>query len=407
MSHAVRSRPVPHGRLLAAAGLVVLSVAGCSTPALPRSVPAAASAGPSVSGPPALPAPTGTRPVGTTALYLKDTSRPDPWVQEAKAREIMVTLWYPARAGEGRRAPYMTAKESELILKGKKVTGAPYDLLSRTRTHAYEDAKPAGREGGLPLVVLSPGFTMPRSTLTALAEDLASWGYVVAGVDHTYENYATTFPDGRVAECAACDSDSDPGFGTAVAGIRAADVSFVLDRLTGRGAKWEGASLIDASKVAMVGHSIGGAGAVAAMLKDDRIRAGIDMDGTTYARIPKSGLSRPFLFMGSAGHRPGGRDNSWDRDWKLLTGWKRWVVLPGADHQSFTDVPLLATALGIRVPGDLSPARSAEITRAYVRAFLDLHLRGEPQPLLDRPSSRYPEAEFCAPDTKTCGVTPR
>ncbi|KAB8188102.1 alpha/beta hydrolase family protein [Microbispora catharanthi] len=389
MSHAVKD--------LAVAGLVVLAAAACTAPAPPRSVAAATSPSAAPTGAAALPAPTGPHPVGATTLYLKDTSRPDPWVPEVRARELMVTLWYPARAGEGSRAFYMTAKESELTLKGKKVTGVPYDALSRARTNALKDAKPAGRKGGLPLVVLSPGFTLPRSTLTALAEELASRGYVVAGVDHTYENYATTFPDGRVAECVACDSDTDPGFGTKVAGVRAADVSFVLDQLTGPDAKWEGSSLIDASEIAMAGQSIGGAGAVAAMLKDSRVRAGIDMDGTTYARIPKSGLSRPFLFMGSAGHRPAGRDNSWDRDWKLLTGWKRWLVLPGADHQSFTDVPLLADALGIAVPGDLSPARSMEITRTYVRAFLDRHLRHEPQSLLDEPSPRYPEVRFCTP----------
>lgn len=394
MSHAVKD--------LAVAGLVVLAAAACAAPAPPRSVAAATSPSATPTGAAALPAPTGPHPVGATTLYLKDTSRPDPWVPEVKARELMVTLWYPAQAGEGPRASYMTAKESELTLKGKKVTGVPYDVLSRTRTNALKDAKPAGREGGLPLVVLSPGFTMPRSTLTALAEELASRGYVVAGVDHTYENYATTFPDGRVAECVACDSDTDPGFGTKVAGVRAADVSFVLDQLTGPHAKWEGSSLIDPSEIAMAGHSIGGAGAVAAMLKDSRVRAGIDMDGTTYARIPKSGLSRPFLFMGSAGHEPAGRDNSWDRDWKLLTGWKRWLVLPGADHQSFTDVPLLAGALGIAVPGDLSPDRSAEITRTYVRAFLDRHLRHEPQPLLDEPSPRYPEVRLCTPGGAAC-----
>ncbi|MFI7626184.1 alpha/beta hydrolase family protein [Microbispora rosea] len=395
MSHAVKH--------LAVAGLIGLAAAACTAPPPPRTVAAAATAPAAAStGAAALPAPTGPHPVGATTLYLKDASRPDPWVPEVKARELMITLWYPARAGEGRRAPYMTAKESELTLRGKKVTGVPYDVLSRTRTNAVDDAKPAGRTGSLPLVVLSPGFTMPRSTLTSLGEELASRGYVVAGVDHTYENYATTFPDGRVAECVACDSDTDPGFGAKVADVRAADVSFVLDQLTGPHAKWEGSPLIDPSEIAMAGHSIGGAGAVAAMLKDPRVRAGIDMDGTTYARIPKSGLSRPFLFMGSAGHEPAGRDNSWDRDWRLLTGWKRWLVLPGADHQSFTDVPLLAGALGIAVPGDLSPDRSAEITRTYVRAFLDRHLRHEPQSLLDEPSPRYPEVRLCTPGGAAC-----
>ncbi|MEO3809877.1 alpha/beta hydrolase [Sphaerisporangium sp. B11E5] len=386
---------------LAAAGLAALTATACAPPATPRSDVTPTASRPT--GPATLPAPTGTRPVGTTSLYLKDTSRPDPWVPEVKARELKVTLWYPAREREGTRAAYMTPKESELILKGKRVTSAPYDILSRTRTNAFTGAKPSGAEGGLPLVVLSPGFTMPPTTLTALAEDLAAGGYVVAAVHHTYENYATTFPGGRIAECVACDSDTDFGFGTRVVGIRAADVSFVLDRLTGSDAKWEGSSLIDPAKIAMVGQSLGGAAAVATMLEDPRVRAGVNMDGTTYARIPKSGLSRPFLFLGSSGHPPGGRDNSWDRDWKLLTGWKRWLLLPKGDHQAFTDVPLLADVLGIKNPSDLSASRSTELTRTYVRAFLDLHLRRTPQPLLDGPSPRYPEVEFCTPGRKACG----
>ncbi|GIH93695.1 alpha/beta hydrolase family protein [Planobispora siamensis] len=377
--------------LAVAAGLAVLAASACSAPTPPR--PAGVAATPT--GPVTLPAPTGPHPVGTTALYLKDTSRPDPWNLDADARELKVTLWYPAERREGRRAPYMTPKESELLLKGARITGVPPDTLSRTRTNAVEDAGPAGRK--LPLVVLSPGFTKPVSTLTSLAEDLASRGYVVAGIDHPYESYVTTLPGGRVAECIACDSDSDPGFGTGVVRGRAADVSFVLDRLP---SEWDGSGRIDRSRIAMVGQSIGGAGAMAAMVEDSRVRAGIDMDGTTYARIPE-GFSRPFMFIGAPQHVPGGRDTSWDRDWKLLTGWKRWIVLTGADHQSFTDGPLLMGVLGVEPPyGALDAARAAELTRTYVAAFLDRHLKSQRQPLLEGPSPSHPEVRFCP---EACG----
>ncbi|MEU4406044.1 alpha/beta hydrolase [Streptosporangium sp. NPDC023963] len=380
--------------LAVAAGLVVLAASACSAPTPPR-----ADAGPPLTptGPATLPTPTGTHPVGTTVLHLTDTSRPDPWDLDADARQLKVTLWYPAKRSDGQRAPYMTAKESELLLKGSRIVSAPYDTLSRTRTNAVKDADPAGR--GFPLVVLSPGFTKPVSTLTSLAEDLAGRGYVVAGIDHTHESHATTLSDGRVAECLACDSDTDPGFGARVVQGRAADVSFVLDRLP---SEWDGSGLIDGGRIAMVGQSIGGAAAVAAMVKDSRVRAGIDMDGTTYARIPKSGFARPFMFIGAPQHVPGGRDTSWDRDWKLLTGWKRWLVLSGSEHHSFTDLPLLAGALGIRPSHRaLSGARSAELTRAYVAAFLDQHLKSRQQPLLKGPSPRYPEVTFCP---ATCGT---
>jgi hypothetical protein len=191
-----------------------------------------------------------------------------------------------------------------------------------------------------------------------------------------------------------------------VAAGRAADVSFVLGELTGTHRAWPGVGLIDPSRIAMAGHSAGGAAAITAMLADSRIRAGIDMDGATHARIPDDGLSRPFLFLGkqsnytpgSGGDIPGkpGPASTWERDWKLLTGWKRWLLVAGAIHASFTDLGLLADQIGIDTGAALPGARSLDITRAYVRAFFDQHLRSKPQALLDQPSPRYPEVTFCS-----------
>ncbi|ONI86288.1 alpha/beta hydrolase [Saccharothrix sp. ALI-22-I] len=366
-------------------------------------VPASAAASPP---PLALSKPTGPHSIGTTSLHLTDTSRPDPWVPSVGARELMVSLWYPAipRSGprSGPRAQYMTPTESELLLRDGGITGLPYDVLSTTRTNAVKDATPIGRR--LPLVVLSPGYTRPRATLSTLAEDLASHGYVVAAIDHTYENVATTFPDGRVSTCASCDVPHDPVFWDKLGAGRAADVSFVLDELTGAHQAWSGSRLIDPSRIAMAGHSVGGASTILAMLADSRLRAGIDIDGVTNTPIPDTGLSRPLLFLGrESAYSPGiGNARSWERDWQHLTGWKRWLVVSGAEHASFTDVGLLAEQLGLDIGAVLPAARTAEITRRYTRAFFDLHLRNQPQPLLDAPSPRYPELKFCAVETKTC-----
>ncbi|GAA4235682.1 alpha/beta hydrolase [Streptosporangium album] len=398
--------PVLRSGAVAVAGLLAFTGSASLAPAPASSASASAGSSAAPSSTPYLPKPTGSHPVGTTSLYLKDTSRPDPWVPTAKARELMVSLWYPARSPGKRRAQYMTPKESELLLKDGKITGVPLDVLSKMRTNAFSDAKPAGRKHGLPLVVLSPGFTKPRSELTALAEDLASRGYVVAGIDHTYENVAQTFPDGRVTTCVPCEGNHDESLFTKLSKGRAADVSFVLDQLTGPHPKWKGASLIDPSRIAMAGQSVGGASTIAAMVKDARLRAGIDMDGTTPTGILDSQLSRPFMFLGKpATYTPGsGKPEvaTWERDWKLLTGWKRWLLLTGAVHVSFTDYGVLVDQLGVDSGAKLSGARSLEITRRYVSAFFDLHLLKKPQPLLDKPSARYPEVKVCTPETKTC-----
>jgi len=369
---------------------------------------ASADADDALAGPrrtPCLPEPTGPCPVGTTSLWLTDTSRPDPWVAGVTARELMVSLWYPATSPDGRRAAYMTRAESELQLTSRGITGVPPDALSTTRTNAVSDAVPAGRQRSLPLVVLSPGFTNSRSALTALAEDLASHGYVAAGIDHTYESHATAFPDGRVTtSLARAARRRDDGFKEKLAAGRAADVSFVLGELTGAQPAWPGAGLIDPCRIAMAGHSAGGAAVIAAMLADARIRAGIDMDGGTAAPIPDHGLSRPFLFLGKqSNYTPGsgGAVTTWERDWTHLTGWKRWLLVAGAIHASFTDLALLADQSGIDIGPGLSGARSLDITRAYVLAFFDQHLRGKPQTLLDRPSARYPEVTFAFPAADT------
>ncbi|WP_158842536.1 alpha/beta hydrolase family protein [Saccharothrix deserti] len=375
--------------MTAVAGLLAVAASALS-------VPAAASG-----GTPHLSKPTGPHSIGTTSLHLTDTSRPDPWVPEEE-RELMVSLWYPAKPSGGPRAQYMTPTESELMLKHGGITGLPYDVLSTTRTNAVKDATPTGRTRGLPLVVLSPGYTKSRKTLTGLAEDLASHGYVVAAVDHTYENPATTFPDGRVATCASCEIPHDPTFWDKLEAGRAVDISFVLDELTGAQQKW--ARLIDPARIAMAGHSVGGASAMTAMLADSRLRAGIDVDGVTHTPIPDTGLSRPFLFMGRESAYTPGTPNafSWERDWPHLTGWKRWLVVSGVTHASFTDVGLLGEQLGLDGGAELPAARATEITRRYTRAFFDLHLGNRPQPLLDTPSPRYPEVKFCAVETKTC-----
>jgi Platelet-activating factor acetylhydrolase, isoform II len=250
--------------------------------------------------------------------------------------------------------------------------------------------------------VLSPGFTNSRATLSSLAEDLASQGYVVAVVDHTYENRATTFPDGRVTGCAACEVDDRPGFWEKLVQSRAADVSFVLDELTGPnpawpGGRWRGARLIDASRIAMGGHSAGGASTIHAMLADPRIRAGIDIDGSTHVPIPDPGLSRPFMFMGSMdSYTPGapGPYDDWEQDWQRMSGWKRWIMVTGTVHQSFTDLGVFAGQLGIDIGATIDADRALAITRAYTRAFFDLHLSRRPQPLMTAPSPRYPEVTF-------------
>ncbi|MFJ6656802.1 alpha/beta hydrolase family protein [Streptomyces sp. NPDC091377] len=380
---------------------LVLPLAGTATATTERTTATTSSATTAV---PAdilhLPRPTGPLPVGRKTMHLTDRSRTDPWVPTADGRELMVTLHYPAaRAGDGRTARYSTVEEARLLVEGQGIDGnVPPEELSATRSHGRVGARPA--KGKYPLVVLSPGFSVSRYTLTNLAEDLASRGYVVASLDHAYESYGISVPGGRTLTCVACTAlEADETKGAVVTATRADDVSYVLDRLTGDDPVWRHAGIIDRRRVGMAGHSIGGASAATAMAGDRRVDAGINMDGSFWEDLPAEGLGgRPFMMLGTDDevHRPGGIDTTWDRMWPTLDGWKRWLTVAGAEHFTFSDGPLITQHFGLPQP-PLPAQRAVALTRTYVAAFFDEHLKGKPQPVLSGPTAAHPEVKFHHP----------
>ncbi|NBF00062.1 alpha/beta hydrolase [Nonomuraea sp. KC401] len=342
----------------------------------------------------ALPAPTGDHPVGKTDLHLIDSSRTDPWVSDRNARELMVSIWYPARKTAGKRAPYLTPRESELIIRSEpRLADVPADTLATTVTHARAGVPARQRKGGWPLVVLSPGMTMPRASMTSLAEEFASRGYLVAGIEHTYESLATTFPDGRTVTFEAGKAGQTPETGEKVARVRAADTEFVLGRLKAD-RRWN--RLIDERRIAMVGHSVGGQSAAHLLADSKRVKAAVNLDGTYNPKTPAKPLVKPFMMIGNPRHQPesGGKDGSWDLFWPHVKGdGKRWLTVTGAEHMSFADYAVLLPQLGLPA-APMDGARAIRITRAYVTAFLDTHLKGGRRPLLDRPSAKFPEVRF-------------
>ncbi|MFF5126908.1 alpha/beta hydrolase family protein [Streptomyces syringium] len=346
-------------------------------------IPSAAAASPPAA--PELPSPTGKQLIGTKSLHLVDTGRTDPWKPEAGHRQLMASLWYPALRSSARPAPYASAALSTAIFGT--------DALAAIRTHATVNAPAA--PGARPLVVLSPGFGMSRLTLTTLAEELAGRGYVVAALDHTYET-PVEFPGGRIEPCLICER---PDFGRVVPN-RVKDIGFLLDRLTrpGTGVR------VDATRIAVAGHSIGGASAVELLGTDSRVDAAVNLDGDFFTAPPARALKRPVLLFGAQRTRDSVPNANWNERRRHFSGWQRWLDVPTGGHMTFTDVPWIGSRfdLGDRIPADqrdmafgtLPGDRATPVVRAYVAAFMDRHLRGRPSPLLDRPSAAYPEVRF-------------
>ncbi|WP_327310748.1 alpha/beta hydrolase family protein [Streptomyces sp. NBC_01243] len=408
-----------------------------ATNALPS--PATAAAGPArrTSLPKAvlpkavLPRPTGPFAVGTVALHLVDRSRTEPWVPGTSAhRELMVSLWYPARPGGAARAvPQMTAAAAAHF--GSAEGAAAMNLRmapgsvdwGATLTHAYRDAPVDRRAGRLPVVLYSPGLGDPRTWNTALVEDLASRGYAVVTVDHTHEATEVEFPDGRLATMRIFDGapPTDPAAISAllekVVAVRVADTRFVLDELARLNRTRFGGEL-DLRRVGVFGQSAGGFTAAQTMHDDRRFLAGINMDGemdyvggrepdgTHLSSVALDGLDRPLLLMGTGSEGSGDyrQQPSWAAFWANTRGWKADVTLTGSRHASYTDAEALLPRLARQgaVPdgglaaavGTVPPGRALAANRAYVASFFDRWLRGRDDQLLDGPSERFPEMVF-------------
>ncbi|MWK38159.1 hypothetical protein GEV43_31665 [Actinomadura sp. J1-007] len=365
----------------------------------------------------ALPEPTGPRRVGTTSLHLIDRSRRDPWTSPAP-RELMVSLWYPARGAAGHpRAPWFPPAASELYeQQTSQGLRTPLDGVDFPVTHGHEGAPVAVRPGGHPVVLYSPGYGAERELNTALVEDLASRGYVVVTIDHTHESGIVEFPGGRVERGRTPPKPSPRDYARALR-VRVDDARFVLDELaaldSGRNPDAEHRGLprgvrgsLDLSKVGMFGHSFGGATAAQAMARDRRIRAGIDLDGSVDGPVQYTGLGRPFMLMANATHGRG-NDPSWARFWRHLRGWRLQLRLRDSGHQTYTDVAPLVRQLENALPlppdvvaemteriGTIDPGTAVAAQRAYIGSFFDLHLRRHDDRLLSGPSPRHPEIEF-------------
>ncbi|MFI5492940.1 alpha/beta hydrolase family protein [Actinoplanes sp. NPDC051859] len=356
-----------------------------------------------------LPAPTGPHPIGTVSVHLVDPARPDPWHGNRRPRELMVQLWYPARGAPGHPvAPWLSPAA---VPHFEQAQGIPAGALLLPDTHARMGAPVDRGRCGRPLLLYSPGLHSNRSLGTIVVEDLASHGYLVAAVDHTYDADQVAFPGGGVATYALPAVD-DATIAEALA-VRTADIRFVLHRLVSLNAGHNPdaarrrlpATLTGAfslSQIGILGYSLGGATAAAAMRADPRLRAGINLDGSFPAPAAR-GTGRPFLLFGSD-PGPGPGDPSWDQFWARQHGWKRELALLGTTHTSFTDLEILlpqaAPILGLtpdqvtQAIGTLDPRRAIHAQRDYVRAFFDLHLRRRDTRLLGRPSSRYPQIRF-------------
>jgi len=214
------------------------------------------------------------------------------WQDPTRHRELMVFLWYPARdAAAGQRSEYIPGKWGELAAEG--MFPIPAKRLREIRSSAIENAP--WNDSAVPVLVMLPGMGRIPAHYTTLAEDLASYGYLVAGVAPTGSSRPVVFPDGRTVEGSE-EELSNPAKAQQLIETWTADASFTLDELR-RDQRF--ASHLDAARIGIFGHSFGGNVAARVPHSDPRFLRAVNLDGAFFGEPPER-FDKPLLILESA-----------------------------------------------------------------------------------------------------------
>jgi len=389
------------------------------------------------------PEPTGPHGVGTARLFFVDRARVDSFAPTpGSPRELLAAVWYPATvAPDARRDPFwpVGSQPSEAI-------GLPAFIFSHVplvSAHSVAGAPMAASDARFPVIVFSHGFNSTPWQNVPQMEELASHGFIVVSIGHTYDATVVTFPDGRsvrdnsktrpphmsradyqtyAAMLKRLEAETEPAairakwrelqafaartgfFVVPSIPVWVADVRFVLDQLTlinagsDQGIVGPTSTLrdrMDLDRLGVFGMSFGGSTAGLVCRVDSRCKAGINFDGWQFGD-PDSALAVPFLYMtkGTSNHFAVYHGSTAD----LYE-----VNVRRSEHGNFGDLSLVAPLFtwiarpSLPLLGTIEAPAIERIMTTYSRAFFQQYLQGKPQAILANPSpTEMPDVVFTA-----------
>jgi predicted dienelactone hydrolase len=257
---------------------------------------------------------------------------------------------------------------------------------------------------------------MLRELYTSQLEDLASRGYVVVAMTHSYDGFLTLFPDGSHVAYDGKRWPQQPSL-EGEANLNqlewhADDIRVVLDELSRAPSRLPFSDKLDLAHVGAFGHSFGGIAAAHACQKDQRIKACLNQDGGVamqpyFPDVRGWGMDQAFMLI-ERGRRMEPPSDQELAEMKLTReraneirkrleanrdrvlratgkGTYRVVLQPGATtHMDFSGLPVLGTR-----PDDerQTKERIMAVVGEYTRAFFDRYLKSMRSPILDAKAS--------------------
>ena len=345
-----------------------------------------------------VPETTGTYEVGTKTYELQDESREELYSDEVDVRRFIVQAHYPIDTSTG----YQKAKWIE---DGRDVTralaednGLPFfalDHIVEIDSNSYLGAPLSETSPTYPIVVISHGWRGFRNLHTDLAEELASYGFVVFSIDHTYGSVATVFEEETVYLNldALPEAPTREGFlehANRLVNTYALDVVSTLDFLEelnvgGIDPMFDGR--LDLDRIGLMGHSTGGGADVQVALEDERIRSVLGLDAWVEPLNDETialGLDVPSLFLRSGSWEEGDNNPPLYKIMNESTSLSKLYQIDGTTHFDFAMVYMYSPLTKyIGFTGSVESERLTRLLREIMLDFFDETLLGSDVDLYD------------------------
>lgn len=252
-----------------------------------------------------------------------------------------------------------------------------------------------------PLIVFSHGLGAFRTIYSAIGIDLASYGFIVAAVEHRDGSASATY---YFEDQAAAEMKNSSWFYLKTVKPEEAErvrkeqvqqrakecsqaLNAILDIEHGRpkenvlGLQFDVKQLkgaIDTDRIAVIGHSFGGATVIQALSEDQRFKCGIALDAWMFPVSEDlfSKIPQPLFFINSAEFQS---PNAIRKMKKFYQPGKerKMITIRGSVHQNFADFTFVTGKIignKLTLKGDIDSTVAIDLTNKASLAFLQKHL---------------------------------
>jgi predicted dienelactone hydrolase len=372
-----------------------------------------------------LPTPTGKYKIGSDYIHLKTDREEEITEKTNDKRELMIKVWYPANIKNEEKEPYLNDGDRIGFAEKYSLPKSTFNYLNYVETHTYKSPKVTDEK--FPVLIFSHGSYSKASGYYAIIEEIVSQGYIVMNINHTYESTGTLFPDSTIKlynkeydekhvstqQMGELAWKSQQDFNNAktedekllvsknilknyiasdITKRWSKDISSVIDILETWNKSSFLANRLDTNKIGVFGHSQGASATGQALLEDDRIIAGVSLDGIQWGNMIDSTLTKPFLIISSDWKFPHPNFNTYAFRNGSSTDFYD-AKIKNSGHSSFMDIPLMVNLQFINEAGTINPNKAYKITADTVLQFFDMYLLEKPTNLIDL-KTKYCEFEI-------------